>query len=558
MREVVIAGVGMTRFAKSPERTFSSLVTEATGSALADAGASPGDVEFIYYANSSAGVIHGQEAIRGQHAVRGSGLEGIPLVNVENACASGSTAVNQAWLAVASGQVDVAVAVGAEKLIHEDRSLAFKAMAAALDQDRLAEIEADLGTSGTGSIFMDIYARFAQWYADRTDATPADFAQIAVKNHAHGALNPKAQYGAILTVEEVLSSRKISGDLTLLMCAPMSDGAAAAVITTPEIAARWGADPVTVLATVLGAGRAGIYGEVVPDAARRAYEIAGVGPSDIDVIECHDAASPAELIVTEELGLCEPGGATGLLRSGATTLGGRIPFNPSGGLWEQRAPRRRNRNRTARGTRRPAARSLRRPSGRRGEGRVGGERRWICRPRRGGRIHHHSGCVKNPNQLDIDQQLFRHVLGNHPSGVVVVTTLDDAAAPIGMTVDSFVSASLDPPMTMFLAGKGSATLASIRRSGHFCANVLAHDQESLARGFAVHGVDKFQEVAWAPSEATGAPLLAETVAWVDCIVEHLYEAGDHVIVLGRVIALDAAPGRDPLVFFRGRIVGLSL
>ncbi len=264
MREVVIAGVGMTRFAKSPERSFSSLVTEATGSALADAGASPGDVEFIYYANSSAGVIHGQEAIRGQHAVRGSGLEGIPLVNVENACASGSTAVNQAWLAVASGQVDVAVAVGAEKLIHEDRSLAFKAMAAALDQDRLAEIEADLGSSGTGSIFMDIYARFARWYADRTDATPADFAQIAVKNHAHGALNPKAQYGAILTVEEVLSARKISGDLTLLMCAPMSDGAAAAVITTPEIAARWGADPVKVLATVLGAGRAASTGKWCP------------------------------------------------------------------------------------------------------------------------------------------------------------------------------------------------------------------------------------------------------------------------------------------------------
>ncbi|WP_354697767.1 hypothetical protein DSM112329_03407 [Paraconexibacter sp. AEG42_29] len=337
MRPVVIAGVGMTSFGKHLDRSFDALVAEAVGEALGDAGAGPADVELVYYANTAAGLIQGQESVRGQHAVRSAGLSGIPLINVENACASGSTALNQAWLAVAAGQVDVAVAVGAEKLNSDDKSRAFLAMTSALDQTRLGEIRADLD-GGSGSVFMDIYARFAEWYMERSDADERDFAQVAVKNHAHGAHNPKAQYGGTLTVDEVLGARRISGPLTLTMCAPMSDGAAAAVITTPEVAARWGADPVRILATVIGAARPDTYGELVPATAARAYAMAGVGPEDVDLVECHDAASPAELIVTEELGLCGPGEATALLRSGATALGGRLPINPSGGLGSRGHP----------------------------------------------------------------------------------------------------------------------------------------------------------------------------------------------------------------------------
>ncbi|MGP3536260.1 thiolase family protein [Microbacterium sp. RD1] len=338
MRAVVVAGVGMTSFGKFLQRPFPSLVGEAVSAAASDAGCAASDVELIYYSNSGAGIVQGQEAVRGQHAIRGTGLDGTPLINVENACASGSTAINQAWLAVASGHVDVAIAIGAEKLTHEDKTRAFAAMTSALDQDRLDEIRAELGSEGNGSVFMDIYARWARWYRERSDATPEDFAQVAVKNHAHGAMNPKAQYGGLLTVEEVLAARRISGDLTLPMCSPMSDGAAAAIITTPEIAARWGAEPVRLLATVVGAGRAGVYGEVVPESARRAYEMAGLGPEDIDVVEIHDGASPAELIALEELGLCAPGDATALLRQGATTLGGRLPVNPSGGLGSKGHP----------------------------------------------------------------------------------------------------------------------------------------------------------------------------------------------------------------------------
>lgn len=332
MRDVVIAGVGMTPFGKFPDRSYASLVAEATRQALGDAGAPAGDVQFVYYSNTAAGLMTGQESVRGQHAVRGTGLEGVPLINVENACASGSTALNQAWLAVASGQVDVAIAIGAEKLTSSDKSKALAVMTSALDQDCLQEVRDDLGDAGTGSVFMDIYARFATWYANRTDATPEDFAQIAVKNHAHGALNSKAQYGGQMTVEQVLSARPISGPLTLPMCAPMSDGAAATVVTTPQVAARWGAESVRLLATVIGAGTPGVYGELVPGTARRAYEMAGLAPGDLDVVECHDAASPAELIVCEELDLCPPGEATKLLRTGATTLGGDLPINPSGGL----------------------------------------------------------------------------------------------------------------------------------------------------------------------------------------------------------------------------------
>jgi len=332
VRDVVIAGVGMTPFGKFPDRSYASLVAEATRQALGDAGAPTGDVQFVYYSNTAAGLVTGQESVRGQHAVRGTGLEGVPLINVENACASGSTALNQAWLAVASGQVDVAIAIGAEKLTSPDKSKALAVMTSALDQDRLQEVRDDLGDAGTGSVFMDIYARFATWYANRTDATPEDFAQIAVKNHAHGALNSKAQYGGQMTVEQVLSARPISGPLTLPMCAPMSDGAAATVVTTPQVAARWGAESVRLLATVIGAGTPGVYGELVPGTAHRAYEMAGLAPGDLDVVECHDAASPAELIVCEELDLCPPGEATKLLRTGATTLGGDLPINPSGGL----------------------------------------------------------------------------------------------------------------------------------------------------------------------------------------------------------------------------------
>jgi acetyl-CoA acetyltransferase len=187
---------------------------------------------------------------------------------------------------------------------------------------------------------MDIYAHLAREYMARSGASEADFAQVSVKAHRHGALNPKAQYGKPITAEDVLASRLIADPLRLLMCSPIGDGAAALVLATARGLQRLQADPVRILAASLVSGRDRADGEPTGPqrAATAAYAEAGVGPDDVDVVELHDAAAPAELIVTEELGLCEPGKGPELLRSGATSLGGRIPVNPSGGLLSKGHP----------------------------------------------------------------------------------------------------------------------------------------------------------------------------------------------------------------------------
>ena len=337
MDEIYVAGVGMTSFGKHADRTLRSLTEEAVAEALADAGAAPDAVDQAFFSNAVAGLITGQACIPGQAALRHTGLLGIPIVNVENACASGSTAFGLARAALLSGQADVAIVVGAEKLSHPDKAVSFAAFEAGYDRE---EPPAAAGAGGNGTVFMDIYAQMAREYMDRTGATEEDFAAVAVKAHDHGRLNAKAQYGDPLTTEAVLASRAIAGPLRLLMCSPIGDGAAALVLATGLGLERLDADPVRVLAASLVSGRDRRNGDrTAPErAAQRAYAEAGIGPADVDVVELHDAAAPAELIVTEEIGLCEPGGGPALLRSGATALGGRVPVNPSGGLLSKGHP----------------------------------------------------------------------------------------------------------------------------------------------------------------------------------------------------------------------------
>lgn len=336
MREVYIGGVGMTKFGKFLDRNLKSLAHEAVSAALTDANTSADDVGMVFFSNSVGGLISGQESIRGQVTLAGTGLDGKPMINVENACASASSAVYLARMAVASGEHEVAIAIGAEKLYHEERSRTFQAMMSAVDVERLDEIQARLGFDASSpaqrSIFMDVYAEMTRRLMERTGATERDFAQVAVKSHEHAAENPRAQYRNRVTIEEVLASREIAGPLTLLMCSPIGDGAAAVVVCSQEHARRVGADAVRIRASVLLSGVYGTYGETVPAAARVAYEQAGLGPEDLDAVELHDATAPAELILYEDLGLCSPGEAAKLLWSGETTLGGRVPVNPSGGL----------------------------------------------------------------------------------------------------------------------------------------------------------------------------------------------------------------------------------
>jgi acetyl-CoA acyltransferase len=351
MRDVVVAGVGMTRFSKFLDRGVRSLAEEAVGSALQDAGVEPAGVQIAFFSNAVGGLITGQEMIPGQAALRHTGLLGVPLFNVENACASASSAFHLAWMTVASGMNDVALAVGAEKLTHPDKTVSFRAIGTAVDLEQLHELTATTeGDKGGGpqdgerekrSFFMDVYATMARQYMRSSGATVEDFAEVAVKNHLHGTLNPYAQYREAVTRQDVLVSREIAGPLTLLMCSPIGDGAAAAVLCSRQAARKLEVtNPVRVRASVVVSGRDRKPGEetAVERAAERAYETAGIAPSDLDVVEVHDAAAPAELMVYEELGLCGKGEGPSLLASGATRLGGRQPVNPSGGLLSKGHP----------------------------------------------------------------------------------------------------------------------------------------------------------------------------------------------------------------------------
>lgn len=334
MRDVYVVGTGMTRFAKHPDRGVRSLSEEAVSQALADASLSADDVGMVFFSNATSGLVTGQEMIRGQSALRHTGLLGKPIINTENACASATTAVYLAWMAIAGGACDVALAVGAEKMTHPDKARTFAALGAARDLDEVKTGDDD----PTRSPFMDIYAAKARQFMAETGATAADFAEISVKSHWFAARNPRAQYRAEVTAEEVLASREIASPLTLLMCSPIGDGAAAVVFTSDDYARRHGlADPVRVRTVALTSGMPG--GASAPSRAiAQAYEDSGVDPLDIDVAEVHDAAAPAEIIAYEELRLCGPGEGVRLLRDGDTALGGRVPVNTSGGLLSKGHP----------------------------------------------------------------------------------------------------------------------------------------------------------------------------------------------------------------------------
>ncbi len=350
MRDVAIAGAGMTNFGKFLDRSMKDIAREAVQGALDSAGIGKEKLNVAVVGNATAGLITGQEMIRGQVALRDMGIGGIPIINTENACASSSTAFHVAWMYVASGMYDIALAVGMEKLYHEDKTRSFKAIGSAVDVEWVQEMQARAAEAkekekqdnpdvaeGAGekrSMFMDFYAAFARSHMAKYGTTKEQFARIAVKNHFHGSLNPKAQYREVYSLEDVLASPPVAEPLTRLMCSPIGDGAAATILCSPEIARQLTTKPVWVKASVLGSGFDRGPGEpdVTVTVSRKAYEMAGVGPEDLNVIECHDASAPAELVLYEELGLCAPGEGGKLIDSKATYFDGPIPVNPSGGL----------------------------------------------------------------------------------------------------------------------------------------------------------------------------------------------------------------------------------
>ena len=328
MTGVEVAGVGMHPFGRHPDKALKDLVRVATVRALTDAGIGIKDVQAVYASNGMAGLLQGQEQIRGQSALRDVGIERVPIVNIDNACAGGSSALREAIIAIRAGAADTVLAVGSEKMFVEDRDRSLAALETA------ADIEV---TGGLGLQFTAIYAMRLRKRIDAGLLREQDLVDVTVKNHYNGSLNPNAQYRKTVTPEQVLGSRPIAEPLTLLMCSSFSDGAAAVVLRRAGTDTGDERPRVRVRAAAAASGyTAGPEDDHLPSTAtvcaRAAYEEAGLGPESIDVVEVHDAMAPGELLYYEQLGLCRPGEAGELLASGATSLKGRMPVNPSGGL----------------------------------------------------------------------------------------------------------------------------------------------------------------------------------------------------------------------------------
>jgi len=351
-----ITGLGMTQFGKHLVTGLKSLGGDAILECLSDAGIDKSDLEAAYVANAAAGLITGQECIRGQVVLRGVGIGKIPVVNVENACASASTALHQAAAMVTGGLYDTVLAVGVEKLYSTDKKKTFSAFSGAVDVEALADIMARLqknaeaggassASSGAGekrSMFMDIYAQAARAHMQAYGTTVEQFAGVSAKNSYHGSMNPRAQFREALSVEEVLAEPMIAEPLTRPMCSPIGDGAAAVVVMSEKKVKELGlsGQAVRIAASSLHSGwdRTPEDGSVADLCARDVYEEAGVGPEDLDVVELHDASAPAEIMAYESLGLCAKGEGGRLIDEGVTRLGGKVPVNTSGGLLRKGHP----------------------------------------------------------------------------------------------------------------------------------------------------------------------------------------------------------------------------
>ncbi|KWO47802.1 thiolase [Burkholderia sp. MSMB1459WGS] len=352
MSNIYIAGIAMTVFGRHLERSLDDLAREALQRALRDAGCHADAIRAAFYAGITNGALQGQLSIPGQVVFSKIGLEGIPVFNVENACASGSTALHLAVRQLQSGACDVALALGAEKMNVADKAKSFALFEAGWDVSRVDENFAMLARLGEGiepppgsesdrpySRFMKIYAALCRHHMRTYGTTQRQIAAVSAKNHGHSVHNPYSQFRQPFTIDEVLAAAPITYPITLPMCAPLSDGAAAAILCTEEGLERIGADRsrcIRIAASVIRSFTRRRIDEphkhIGRLAAFQAYEQAGVGPEDMDVAEVHDASAMGEIIQAENLGFVPLGEGGPAAERGEFTLGGRIPINTSGGL----------------------------------------------------------------------------------------------------------------------------------------------------------------------------------------------------------------------------------
>jgi len=349
---IYIAGVGMTKFGKHLDLSVKDMAGDVLDAVLVDSNCEKKHLDAVFFGNCVQGHMEGQDMVRGEIALRPFGIEKVAVINVENACATASTAFHLAVNYVKSGAADIALALGVEKMFSVDRELMFSAFDGAWDvgeAERNKKFFAGLGKelgipAGTSSekpysVFMDVYAGWCRVHMAEFGTTQEQLAAVASKNHRHSVHNALSQYQRLFSVEEVLSSPAICYPLTLPMCSPISDGAAAAIVCNEKGLSRVKANKnrcVRVLASILQSGSdrdlTDFDRHVSKLAASKAYEVAGLGPDDVDVAEVHDATAMGEIMELEALGLCPLGMGGPMAESGDTQIGGRIPVNPSGGL----------------------------------------------------------------------------------------------------------------------------------------------------------------------------------------------------------------------------------
>lgn len=356
MRDVYVIGTGCTAFGKRPGDSFKALTREVYLDVLADAGMDDGrDIEMAWFGNCGMGTF-GQRNIRGQVCFTPLVQEGlfperVGMINVEGGCATASMAFHGAWKDILSGQAEVSLAIGVEKtFVPDDPARTLEIFEGGIDQmdpDEWKAYYAARGVeagkpfdpnAGGGTVFMDTYAMQAAWHMKHHGTTQRQIAIAASKNHHNGSLNPKAQYRFEVSVDDVLNDREVSFPLTRAMCAPVGDGAAAAILCSADYLAG---QPqavrdraIKVRASTLSGGkyRAPSEPSLSRIAAQKAYRSAGLTPQDIDVVEVHDASAFSEIYQAEMLGFAEDGKGGPFVESGATALGGKVPFNLSGGL----------------------------------------------------------------------------------------------------------------------------------------------------------------------------------------------------------------------------------
>ncbi|SEA41821.1 thiolase family protein [Paraburkholderia sartisoli] len=353
MEDIYIVGVGMTPFGRHTDKSIKQLTAWAVEDALSDAGCDRKSVQAAFFGNCTQGHFDGQHMIRGQVALLPLGFDSIPIFNLEGACASSSHAFNLAVTQLRAGAADVVLAVGAEKMFYNDKAKMFSAFESAWDIETFEDNKNYLSQMGKNvevppgsqsakpySPFMDVYAALGRGgLMERFGITQRQLAAVASKNHGHSVHNERAQYRNAMTIEEVLAAPPITYPITLPMCSPISDGAAAAIVCTGAALKKHGFDrsrAVRVLASVVRSASARAADEFNKGcthlAGKAAFEQAGISPQEVDVAEIHDATAIGELLSMEALGLCEPGTSGVMAERGETSLGGKLPVNPSGGL----------------------------------------------------------------------------------------------------------------------------------------------------------------------------------------------------------------------------------